>query len=46
MEFEKAVVKNHLEALDENLMLSRDTKKYRHKGSRQTSVKTKFGTIE
>lgn len=46
MEFGKAVVKNHLEALDENLMLSRDTKKYRHKGIRKTAVKTKLGTIE
>lgn len=46
MEFGKAVVKDHLEALDEELMLSRDTKKYRHKGSRKTAVKTKLGTIE
>jgi len=29
MEFGKAVVKDHLEALDEELMVSRDTKKYR-----------------
>lgn len=46
MEFGKNVVKNHLEAFDEELMLSRDTKKYRHKGSRQTAIKTKLGTIE
>ena len=46
MEFGRTVVKEHLEALDEKLMVSRDTKKYRHKGSRQTAVKTKLGTIE
>ncbi len=46
MEFGKAVVKDYLEALDEDLMLSCDTKKYRHKGSRKTAVKMKLGTIE
>ena len=46
MEIGKTIVKDRLEAADEKLMLSRDTKKYRHKGSRKTSVKTKLGTIE
>ncbi len=46
MEFGRTVLKEHLEALDEKLMVSRDAKKYRHKGSRKTAVKTKLGTIE
>jgi hypothetical protein len=42
----KEFVKEQLETLDKNLMLSRDTKRYRSKGIRKTAVKTKLGTVE
>ena len=46
LECGKLIVKEQLETLDEQLMQSRDTKRYRNKGSRKTAVKTKLGTIE
>lgn len=46
LECGKRIVKEQLENLDEKLMQERDSKRYRNKGSRKTSVKTKLGTIE
>ena len=46
LECGKKIVKDRLENLDEELMQERDSKRYRNKGMRQTSVKTKLGTIE
>lgn len=46
LECGKLIVKEQLENLDEKLMHERDRKRYRNKGSRQTAVKTKLGTIE
>lgn len=46
LECGKLIVKEQLENLDEKLMHERDRKRYRNKGSRQTTVKTKLGTIE
>lgn len=42
----KTIVREQLEALDDELMQSRDSKRYRNKGSRKTAVKTKLGTVE
>jgi len=46
LECGKMIVKDRLESLDNELMELRDSKRYRNKGSRHTSVKTKLGTIE
>ena len=46
MECGRDMVKQHLEKLDCELLEQRDKKKYRAKGTRKTSVKTKLGTIE
>lgn len=46
LEIGRTIVKEKLESLDEQLMESRDSKRYRSKGSRKTSVKTKLGIIE
>jgi len=46
MECGKAIIREQLEKLDNELMQSRDSKRYRNKGSRKTSVKTKLGTVE
>ena len=46
LECGKLIVKEQLESLDEKLMQERDRKRYRNKGSRKTTVKTKLGTIE
>ena len=46
LECGKLIVKEQLENLDEKLMHERDKKRYINKGSWQTAVKTKLGTIE
>ena len=40
------IVKTYLEETDERLLESRDKKRYRCKGKRKTSVKTKLGVVE
>ncbi len=40
------IIKQQLEKLDAELLMNRDKKRYRAKGLRKTSVKTKLGTIE
>ena len=40
------IVKTYLEESDERLLESRDKKRYRCKGKRKTSVKTKLGVVE
>ena len=40
------LLKQALERIDDKLMLERDRTVYRHKGSRQTAIKTVMGTIE
>lgn len=42
----REMLKNILEALDKKLEEERDRSKYRHKGTRQTSVKTLMGEVE
>ncbi len=42
----REMLKNILEALDKKLEKERDRSKYRHKGTRQTSVKTLMGEVE
>ena len=37
--------KEFLEQYDRMLMEGRDTKKYRHKGARQTTIKTVYGEV-
>lgn len=46
MEFGRGLVSRTLEARDEELMESRDKKRFRSKGKQQTSIKTKLGAIE
>ncbi len=46
LEVGRMIVRDQLEIFDEQLMESRDSKRYRSKGRRKTSVKTKLGTIE
>lgn len=46
LELGKMIVKEQLENLDEKLMQERDIKRYRNKGNRRTTVKTKLGTVE
>ena len=45
MEFGRELVSRTLEARDEELRKSRDTRRYRCKGKQQTSLKTKLGVI-
>jgi Uncharacterised protein family (UPF0236). len=40
------LMKNVLEAIDENLMQERDSKIYRNKGIKHTCIKTIMGTVE
>lgn len=40
------ITKTLLETYDEELASSRDTKQYRDKGRRRTSIKTVYGTVE
>ncbi|MCF0125235.1 MAG: UPF0236 family protein, partial [Clostridia bacterium] len=40
------IIKLLLESYDRKLMKSRDTKKYRHKGLRETSVNTVMGEVK
>jgi len=40
------MLKNALESWDEELSANRDRKKYRHKGTRRTAIKTVMGTVE
>ena len=40
------ITKTILEAYDKELATARDTKKYRGKGTRRTSIKTVYGTVE
>ncbi|KUK83134.1 MAG: Uncharacterized protein XD98_0422 [Microgenomates bacterium 39_6] len=42
----REMLKNILEALDKKLEEERDRSRYRHKGTRQTSVKTLMGEVE
>ena len=46
MEFGRALVSRTLEAWDEELRKTRDTRRYRSKEKQQISVKTRLGTIE
>ena len=42
----REVLKNILEAMDERLAEERDKSKYRHRGGRDTSIKTLMGEVE
>ena len=42
----REIIKSTLSKIDGQIMKTRDTKKYRDKGLRSTSIKTKLGTIE
>ena len=46
MRLGREMVSQALEARDEELMKSRDKKRYRCKGKQKTSIKTKLGVIE
>ena len=45
-EFANEVLRNMLEEYDKQIMNSRDTAKYRHKGKETTTIKAKTGLIE
>ena len=45
-QFGQAIVRGCLEIRDEQVAAERDTKRYRDKGLRKTSIKTKCGTVE
>lgn len=45
-EFANEILKNMLEEYDKQLMDSRDTKVYRHKGKETTTIKAKTGLVE
>lgn len=45
-EFANEILKNMLEEYDKQIMNSRDTSKYRHKGKETTTIKTKTGLVE
>ena len=45
-EFANEILKNMLEAYDKQIMDSRDTSVYRHKGKETTTIKTKTGLVE
>ena len=42
----REIIRKALSELDVQLMAERDTKQYRDKGLRSTSIKTRLGTIE
>ena len=46
MQIGRELARRLLEALDRDIAATRDTRRYRHKGKRKTSVKTKLGVIE
>ena len=46
MGFGREIVSRALEARDQELMQTRDKRRYRSKGKQQTSIKTKLGAIE
>jgi len=46
MEMGKIIVREQLERLDDELMQSRDSKRYRNKGKRKTAIKCKLGVVE
>lgn len=46
MESGREMIRKHMEKLDCELLEQRDKKRYRTKGIRKTSVKTKLGTVE
>lgn len=45
-EFANEILKNMLEEYDKQIMESRDTAKYRHKGKETTTIKAKTGLVE
>lgn len=45
-EFANEILRNMLEAYDKQLMDTRDTKTYRHKGKETTTIKAKTGLVE
>ena len=45
-EFANEILKNMLEEYDKQIMDSRDTTKYRHKGKETTTIKAKTGLVE
>lgn len=45
-EFANEILRNMLEEYDKEIMNSRDTKQYRHKGKETTTVKAKTGLVE
>lgn len=45
-EFANEILKNMLEEYDKQIMESRDTTKYRHKGKETTTIKAKTGLVE
>lgn len=45
-EFANEILKNMLEEYDKQIMNSRDTTKYRHKGKETTTIKAKTGLVE
>lgn len=42
----REAIREYLECMDEEILSCRDSKRYRNKGKRSTSVKTSLGTIE
>lgn len=45
-EFANEILKNMLEEYDRQIMDSRNTAKYRHKGNEKTTIKAKTGLVE
>ena len=45
-EFANEILKNMLEEYDKQIMDSKDTAKYRHKGKETTTIKAKTGLVE
>jgi hypothetical protein len=46
LEFGRSIMKTVLEGIDKELMKSRDTEKYRHRGKKKTCIKTLMGPVE
>ena len=46
MQIGRELARRLLETLDRDIAATRDTRRYRHKGKRKTSIKTKLGVIE
>jgi hypothetical protein len=46
LEFGRSIMKTILEGIDKELMKSRDTEKYRHRGKKKTCIKTLMGPVE